>query len=122
MKQTYETGLLGENAAEEYLCREFGMTCLERRFRTKSAEIDLIMLDRDTIVFVEVKTRRSGTLGVGLMTVNAAKQKRIARGATLYLMNRHLLNRSVRFDVVEINREQIYYVPNAFQPGGMFFG
>ena len=121
MKQTYETGILGENAAEEYLCREKGMVCLERRYRTKSAEIDLIMLDRDTVVFVEVKTRRTGNPGAGLMTVNAAKQKRIARGAVLYLMSRHLLNRSVRFDVVEINRENLIHIPNAFQPYGKFY-
>ena len=122
MKQTYETGLLGEGAAEEYLCKECGMICLERRYRTKSAEIDLIMLDRDTVVFVEVKTRRTGNPGTGLMTVNAAKQKRIARGATLYLMSRHMLNRCVRFDVVEINRDGVCHIPNAFQPGSIFFG
>lgn len=121
MKHTYETGLLGESAAEKYLCEKLGMICLERRFRTKSAEIDLIMMDRDTLVFVEVKTRRTGKPGDGLMTVNIAKQKRISRGAMLYLMSRNMLNRSIRFDVVEVNCDTITYIPNAFQPGGMFF-
>ena len=121
MKQTYETGILGEIAAETYLCGKCGMICLERRYRTKSAEIDLIMQDQDTLVFVEVKTRSKGKPGDGLQTVNAAKQKRISRGATLYLMKHHKLNQSVRFDVVEVNRENIIHIPNAFQPGGMFF-
>ena len=121
MKHKYETGLLGEKAAEAYLCKNFGMTCLERRYRTKFAEIDLIMMDHGTVVFVEVKTRKTGSPGEGLMSVNAAKQKRISRGAVIYLMNHHILNSSVRFDVVEVNRENITYVPNAFQPGGMFF-
>ena len=121
MKQTYETGILGEIAAETYLCGKCGMICLERRYRTKSAEIDLIMQDQDTLVFVEVKTRSKGKPGDGLQTVNAAKQKRISRGAMLYLMKHHNLNQSVRFDVVEVNRENIIHIPNAFQPGGMFF-
>ncbi len=121
MKQTYETGILGEIAAETYLCGKCGMICLERRYRTKSAEIDLIMQDQDTLVFVEVKTRSKGKPGDGLQTVNAAKQKRISRGAMLYLMKHHKLNQSVRFDVVEVNRENIIHIPNAFQPGGMFF-
>ena len=121
MKQTDETGILGEIAAETYLCGKCGMICLERRYRTKSAEIDLIMQDQDTLVFVEVKTRSKGKPGDGLQTVNAAKQKRISRGAMLYLMKHHKLNQSVRFDVVEVNRENIIHIPNAFQPGGMFF-
>ena len=54
MKQTYETGLQGENTAEAYLHDRLGMICLERRYRTHCGEIDLIMLDRDTIVFVEI--------------------------------------------------------------------
>lgn len=121
MKQTYDTGLIGENAAETYLHDHAGMTCLERRFRTKSAEIDLIMRDRDTVVFVEVKTRQSGKPGEGLMSVNKEKQKRIYRGAMLYLMNHHMLNCSVRFDVVEVRPDRMIHIPNAFQPGGMFF-
>ncbi len=120
MKDTYETGLLGEQTAERYLT-EKGMVCLERRYRTKSAEIDLIMKDRDTIVFVEVKTRRTASPGSGLLSVTPSKQKRIARGAVLYLMSNHKLNALVRFDIVEINRDSVLHIPNAFQPGGMFY-
>ena len=121
MKKTYETGLLGESAAESYLRENLGMTCLARRYRTRCGEIDLIMEDGDTIVFVEVKTRQTGSPGNGLMSVNASKQKRIVQGATVFLMDRRLLNRSVRFDVIEINRGSVHYVPDAFQPSGMFF-
>ena len=121
MKQTYETGLLGEGIAEAYLCETMGMQCLERRYKTKAAEVDLIMNDHGTIVFVEVKTRERGRPGDGLLTINAGKQKRIARGATLYLMSHHLLSQPVRFDAVEVVQGSITYIPNAFQPGGMFF-
>lgn len=121
MKETYETGLSGEKTAENWLCREKGMICLERRFRTKLGEIDLIMLDHGTFVFVEVKTRRTGHPGLGLQSINPVKQNRIVKAATWYLLSRHSLNASVRFDAVEINGNgQILYIPNAFGSAGMF--
>ena len=57
MKTTYQTGLAGELQAEEWLIRNRGMKTLERRYRTKAGEIDLIMAEGNTVVFVEVKTR-----------------------------------------------------------------
>ncbi len=122
MKQTYETGLNGELDAEEYLRKHFGMTPLARRYRTRAGEIDLILLDDDTVVFAEVKTRRTGSLGEGLAAVDRTKQRRIARAAMLYLMKRGWTDRAVRFDVVEVREDEVLYVPNAFQPGGVFFG
>ena len=121
MKQTYDTGLKGEETAEKYLQDALHMISLERRYRNKCGEIDLIMQHEETIVFVEVKTRMTGHPGLGMMAVNNAKQKRIARAAMLYLTTSHQLNRSVRFDVVEVNPESIIHIPNAFQPGGMFY-
>ena len=121
MKKTYETGIQGEEIAEQYLINK-GMTCLERRHREKPGEIDLIMEDRGTLVFVEVKARFSEEKsGLGLLAVTPAKQKRIAKCAVLYLMKHGWLQRNLRFDVVEINRDEIIHVPNAFQPGGMVF-
>ncbi len=122
MKQTYETGLYGEKIAEEWLCRQHGMHCLARRYRTKHGEIDLVMQDNETIVFVEVKTRRTGDIGLGLTAVTPAKQKRLIQAATIYLMSRHALNASIRFDVIEVREdESVLYVPNAFQGHGMFY-
>ncbi len=121
MKETYQTGLDGEETAERYLQESRNMVCLEHRYRTKRGEIDLIMLEGDTVVFVEVKTRKSGKAGEGLMAVTPGKQKRIATAAMVFLMKRRWLNRPIRFDVVELNRDGILYIPNAFQPGGMFF-
>ncbi len=120
MKATYETGVQGELIAEEYLTKK-GMICLERRYREKCGEIDLIMKDGEAIVFTEVKARFSAARGTGLMAVTPGKQKRIARAAMLYLMKHKAVRSAVRFDVVEINREGIIHIPNAFQPGGMFF-
>lgn len=121
MKQTYETGLEGEETAEAYLHTARGMICMERRYRNRCGEIDLIMRDGETIVFVEVKTRKTGSPGAGMMTVNAAKQKRIARASALYLMSTRQLSCPIRFDVVEVNPDSVLHVPDAFQPGGMFY-
>lgn len=120
MRPTYETGLKGEEIAEEYLKKK-GMIRLETRYRDKTGEIDLIMKDGETLVFVEVKARFSASDGQGLQAVNYAKQRRIAKTAMLYLIRHGWQSLSVRFDVVEINQHGIIHVPNAFQPGGMRF-
>ena len=120
MKDTYETGLRGEKAAEEYLTEKYGMILLEHRFRTKCGEIDLIMSDGNTTVFVEVKTRKTGKTGDGLSAVSGIKQRRIARAANLYLMQKQRMWQPVLFDLIEIIGEEILYLPNAFQPYGTF--
>jgi len=120
MKTTYETGLRGEQQAEAYLAGK-GMVCLERRYRGPHGEIDLVMRDGDTLVFVEVKTRKNGTSGSALYAVSPAKQRRIAGTAMGYLLKTHQLNSAVRFDVIEITPEAVLHIPDAFQPGGMFF-
>ena len=120
MKNTYDTGVRGEREAEAYLAK-LGMRCLERRYRTKHAEIDLVMLDGSTIVFVEVKTRTVGEPGCGLVSITSSKQKKITQAATVYLMTHHMLDQNDRFDAVEIINGKITHIPNAFQPGGMFF-
>ena len=73
MKHTYETGLLGEDIAAEWLEQHYGMKLLESRYKTKAGEIDLIMLDRNTVVFVEVKTRMTSVPGMGIAAVTPQK-------------------------------------------------
>jgi len=121
MKQTYQTGLWGEETAERYLEQNYSMVCLEQRYRTKCGEIDLIMLDGGTVVFVEVKTRRTGEPGNGLLSVNIAKQKRILHAALIYLGRKKWTDRPVRFDLVEIHNDSVLYIPNAFQPYGKYY-
>ncbi len=83
MKKTYQTGIIGEQTAADWLKNHAGMQLLESRYRNKAGEIDLIMKDRDTIVFVEVKTRLHTFTGSGLQAVDRRKQQRIARAAIL---------------------------------------
>lgn len=121
MSSTYETGLRGEQEAAKWLSEHCSMKLLESRYRNKAGEIDLIMMDRETVVFVEVKTRLNAAPGTGMLAVNRSKQNRIARAAALYLIGRGWQDRPVRFDIAEVTGYDVMHVPNAFQPGGMFY-
>ena len=121
MKTTYQTGLAGEQIAAEWLRTQKGMRTLESRYRNKAGEIDLIMLDGVTVVFVEVKTRLTASAQDGLMAVDRKKQERIARAAALYLMAKGWQKRFIRFDAVAVTCDGVLHVPGAFQPGAMFY-
>src|ERR1044072_9203790 len=95
-------GAYGEMLAFRYLKRN-GYKILFRNFRGRTGgEIDVVCRDNDTLVFVEVKTRRREDFGRPLAAVERAKQKRISRGALAWL--RMLENPDIifRFDVVEV--------------------
>lgn len=113
MKISYDAGLNGELAVEQYLIQQ-GMTVITRRYRGGDGEIDLILEDADTIVFAEVKARPAGFAGSGLMAVTTAKQRRIMHAALTFLVEQGWSDRSVRFDVVEVTRDGILHIPNAF--------
>lgn len=121
MKMTYQTGVAGEQTAAAWLKKKQGMCLLESRYRNQAGEIDLIMLDQETIVFIEVKTRLHAAPGNGLQSVDQKKQQRIARSAILYLTAKGWLKRPVRFDVTEVRDAGVIHIKNAFQPGAMFY-
>jgi putative endonuclease len=113
-----DLGRRGEEAAGRFLAG-LGFRILERGFRTRAGEIDLVALEGDTLVFVEVKTRRTLACGSPAEAVNARKQARIERAAALYLSRRPAWDPPVRFDVVEIlsrpgGRARIRLLRNAF--------
>lgn len=109
----YNVGLRGEKQAEDFLLGK-GMKVLARRYRAQDGEIDLVMEDGTTIVFVEVKARPQGQPGDGLRAVTPAKMRRMTHAAQAFLIERELLNRPVRFDAVEITARGILHIPNAF--------
>ncbi|MBR3494299.1 MAG: YraN family protein [Clostridia bacterium] len=113
MSGQYTEGVAGEQAALDYL-RQKGMVLLKRRFRAADGEIDLILRDGETIVFVEVKARPTGRRGDGLYAVTPAKRRRMVHAAKVYLVSRDALDAPVRFDIVEITCEGLLHVPNAF--------
>ncbi len=94
-------GQRGEAAAARYLKRR-GYKILARGDRLDPGELDLVAADRETIVFVEVKTRQSQDAGHPAEAVDAAKQRRLTRLAVTYLKRHRLLERPARFDVIAI--------------------
>jgi len=94
-------GNAGEQAAAEYLQRA-GYSIMARNYRVVLGEIDIIARDGDTVVFVEVKTRRTMRCGRPAAAVNYFKQQKISRVAAVFLRQRHLLGCPCRFDVVEV--------------------
>ncbi|MFH1921478.1 MAG: YraN family protein [Planctomycetota bacterium] len=115
-------GERGERAAARYLKRR-GYKILARGNRLLPGELDLVALDRETIVFVEVKTRRSADAGHPAESVNAAKQRRLTRLAVTFLKRHGLLERAARFDVVAVtwpegSRPTIEHFKNAFDAVG----
>ena len=95
-------GKLGEDLACGELGRR-GYEVLARRYRTRAGEIDIVARDGDTIVFVEVKARKTGAYGGAAAAVVFRKQHRIAHMASDYLCRNRLHNRPCRFDVVAID-------------------
>ena len=105
MQQTpdnQKAGKLGEDLAAEAL-RELGYAILARRYRTRYGEIDIVATDKDTLIFVEVKARRTDRFGSAAESVTGWKQRRIAAMALDYLRRVNRPDAPCRFDVVAID-------------------
>jgi putative endonuclease len=106
-----------ETLACEYLRRR-GLRLLYRNYRCRRGEIDLVMMDGDSLVFVEVRYRRRTGFGGAAETVSKAKQKRIIFCAQAFLCRHRAWNRPARFDVVSIEgapgNHKLDWLRNAF--------
>lgn len=111
-------GQFGETVALSYL-KTNGYKIVETNYRTRTAEIDIIAKDADTLCFIEVKTRKSLTKGLPRESVTHTKQQKIFTGARTYLQKTRQLYSKSRFDVVEVlkNNEDfvINHIKHAFQ-------
>ncbi len=105
-------GQAGEDQALAHLLRH-GLTLVTRNFRCKAGEIDLIMHDRDSLVFVEVRRRSSAGFGGAAASVTAAKRLRLVRAAQFYLLRQRVVP-ACRFDVVAIDGDRLDWLQNAF--------
>ena len=110
-------GKRGEDIAAEFL-QEQGYRILQRRYRSKLGEIDIIATKADWCVFIEVKTRKSARFGLPSEAVNYYKQGKIINTALLYLAFTGRQNCPVRFDVIEIiltpDNYKLNHIENAF--------
>lgn len=98
---TKATGQLAEEAAAEYL-RSQNYVIMERNFRSRLGEIDIIARDKDTLVFIEVRSRKGNRFGLPQETVNWEKQQRVRKMAQQYLKTTGQVQRYCRFDVIGV--------------------
>jgi putative endonuclease len=106
-------GQVGEDDALEYL-RQNGLTLVERNFRCKGGEIDLIMQHQAALVFVEVRKRADNRHGGAAASITAAKQARLILAAQIYLQ-RYKNPPACRFDVVAIDGTALTWLKNAIE-------
>lgn len=107
---TRSKGTKGELLAVKFLKKK-GYKILQRNYRCRTGEIDIVCYDHETIVFVEVKTRHSDTYGPPELSVTEAKKRQIVRVASHYVANHKIEGIDLRFDVVSI-----FYSPDKKQP------
>lgn len=113
-KNKRQLGADKEQLAAEYLTAR-GMDILERNFRNRQGEIDIIGRHGQYLVFVEVKFRSGTDMGTAVEAVGIRKQRQICKVADYYRMIHHLEdNTAVRYDVLAIQGEDIQWIQNAF--------
>jgi len=98
--------------------KSLGYQCIATNYRCSLGEVDLIAKDGDTIVFIEIKTRKGRSLGYAKEAVHEKKRRQLSKVALAYLKNNDLLGSKARFDVVAIQMKEggaeIEWVKNAF--------
>ena len=115
--QKITTGKEGEKIAAAYLEKN-GYRIVEINFRCPIGEIDIVAKDKNDIVFVEVKTRKSIALGYPEQAVGIRKQKKMSQLALWYMQKRKIADTNARFDVVAITlipeNNEVRLIQNAF--------
>ena len=111
-------GREGERVAERFLLKK-GYKLVQRNYRCALGELDLVVLDRRVVVFVEVKTRTGQGFGTPLEAVEFRKQRKMIQAAQYFLAQNGLQQRDARFDVVGISwpgsEPRVEHIENAFE-------
>ncbi len=111
-------GQQGEKLAVARL-KKLKYKIIERNYRSPMGEIDIIAREKDTLVFVEVKTRSGKTFGPPVEAVTPSKQRQLSKAALAYLNQKKLRNIQARFDVVSVElvwpTPRIEVIQNAFE-------
>ena len=115
--QKKELGKKGEEIAIRFLKKK-GYRILEKNYVCKMGEMDIIAREKDTLAFIEVKTRTSTTFGPPQLAVNLTKQMQLSKVALYFLKEKKLEDVKARFDVVAIllrpTGEEIELIKDAF--------
>jgi putative endonuclease len=114
---TTQTGQEQEVLACDYLISQ-GLQLVMQNYQCKLGEIDIIMQDKDTLVFVEVRHRKQNNYVSGIESINKSKQRKIIKTSQYYLQAHKLTNKfSCRFDVViteQTDKQQFLWIKDAF--------
>ncbi len=115
-KESSTQGKRGEIIACKSIKRN-GYKVIEKNFRTRFSEIDIIAEDKECVCFIEVKSRSSIDYGYPEEFVTKDKQERIIRAALIYVGEKNLWSKQLRFDVISINleTEEIRLMKDAFE-------
>lgn len=116
MSNNIEKGKKGESIAKDYLISK-GYRILETNYRNKIGEIDIIALDKDILVFIEVKTRTSIKFGYPYEAVNKRKQNKIINCSYIYVQFHKLMNCQLRYDIIEVyltSEIKVNHILNSF--------
>lgn len=114
---TQNTGYQAEEVAEQYLQQQ-GLKPIERNVHFKTGELDLVMQDKNMLVFVEVRYRKSSHFGSAAETVTHSKQQKLIRTALLYCQ-KNQIQTPWRIDVIAITgikkhqNAKIHWIPSA---------
>ncbi len=116
-RERIELGELGEGLALKKI-KDLGYKKIVRNYRCPLGEIDLIARDGDTLVFVEIKTRRGKSIAYAKEAVDAKKKRQLSKVALAYMKSNGCYGVKARFDVVAVclgrDKEQIEVIKNAF--------
>ena len=117
-KERLELGKFGEELALRKIKR-LGYKKIVRNFRCPLGEVDIIARDGDSLVFMEIKTRKGRSIGYAKEAVNARKKRQISKVALAYMKSRDCSDLRARFDVVAISlgrgKPEIEVIKNAFE-------
>lgn len=123
-RQRAEFARSGEQSAVDFL-KANGYKIINRNYKNKFGEIDIIAREKDTWVFVEVKARRSESFGPPETAVDKFKQGQISKAALMFLKENALLEKKARFDVVSVRYAdrlpEIKLIRNAFELDNRYF-
>jgi len=115
----HQLGKDSEQLAVDYL-KKLGYTIIQRNYRIQGGEIDIIAKEKNTIVFIEVKSRSNTRYGHAIQSLTRQQQKRLSKTALTYLYQHKMHNQSARFDMIAIQKNQymktdIRLIRNAFE-------
>ncbi len=115
---TKEKGQEGERLAVRFLEKQ-GFRILDRNYRNRLGEIDIVADDNGVLVFVEVRTLKASAGHSPEETIQWKKQQRISRTALAYIQHKRLEDRPARFDVISVtlagDRPTLRHIPDAFE-------